>query len=706
MSTERNVRFVDGTTFVGEDEIAVTTAVPSKTIEKSQLNEREASDTNTPTSTPTSVSKFSNIQQTTTQNSSGQSFQTTLNPPEVSNQTAQPLVTNESNNVNERPKRTMKPSVHVRRLLEHGNELPPGLQQYSKALLPSETQGPLQSKGLLNLRDDEAESGTGALAQKISHGFALSALSFESNNNIDIPESRKQAMESKNKEEWLEAEGKELLNLVANQTFGELIPRSQAKTPSIPLQWVYDVKRDEHGNNMGFKARVVVRGDKQEKFVNYEETFASVLKSASRNILLAVAAQNNWHIRQSDFKGAYLNAGLDEKIYVQQPPGYAIPGKEDYVYRLKKALYGLKQAARLWFLAISGYLTDVMGFTQCSSDQAVFIHRRGRKEVILAIHVDDDLIMGNDLEEILEVEAQLDAKFPMKVLGDATHYLGISIERNREARIISLGQGNYIDGLVALCGLEDAKSVSTPLPLGVKLGKEYCPTHSSDIIDMQNVPYRQVIGGLMYIANGTRPDCSYATNILAQVASNPGRIHWEAAKHIVRYLKGTRERQLTYGAGPTGLYGYSDASFASPDLGHKSMSGYAFMVNGGAISWSAKKQSVVALSTAKAEYLAMCHATKELLWIRSFITEVFRPLKNAIRLFVDNQSAIAMAKYDTFHSRTKHIALPYLFIRHHVADNHLSITWIDTHSNLADAFTKALDKKKTADFACLLGLLA
>jgi hypothetical protein len=131
-------------------------------------------------------------------------------------------------------------------------------------------------------------------------------------------------------------------------------------------------------------------------------------------------------------------------------------------------------------------------------------------------------------------------KFPMKALGEAHHYLGITIERNHEARTISLGQENYIDGLISFCNLEDVKPALTPLPPGIKLGKEFCPSQPSDVADMRKVPYQQVVGGLMFVANGTRLDISYSTNILAQAAANPGHIHWEAAKHLVRYLKGTK----------------------------------------------------------------------------------------------------------------------------------------------------------------------
>jgi hypothetical protein len=319
--------------------------------------------------------------------------------------------------------------------------------------------------------------------------------------------------------------------------------------------------------------------------------------------------------------------------------------------------------------------------------------------------VDDPQIVGNCLEEILELEATIQAKYGYRVQGELKHFLGCTYERDWEKGTISAHQGHYIDAAISSFNLEDASPVSTPLVPGQKIGREYCPVDPDEAEHMRHVPYRELIGLLMYIANGTRPDICYAVNMLAQVASNPGRVHWEAAKRVVRYLKGTRELRLTWGTSSSGLIGYTDASHASEDLGYKSMSGYVFLLAGGAISWSAKKQSLIALSTAEAEYIAMTHAAKELLWIRSFISEVLQPLNIPSPLFADNQSAIALARNGFFSPRTKHIALRYHFIREALTSFVLSLHWVDTHSNIADIFTKSLDYSKSSFLSSRLGLL-
>jgi hypothetical protein len=221
---------------------------------------------------------------------------------------------------------------------------------------------------------------------------------------------------------------------------------------------------------------------------------------------------------------------------------------------------------------------------------------------------------------------------------------------------------------------------------------------------MKEVPYRELVGLLLYIATRTRPDIMYPTNMLCQVASNPGFAHWEAAKQVVRYLKGTRDQSIVYSRDGGGLYGYADAGFASETLGWKSVSGYVFILGGGPISWSTKKQSIITLSTAEAEYLAMTHAAKELIWIRLLLSELFGHFKYPTLLLCDNQSAITMAKDDTFHARTKYIALPHHFIRQCVSEKTISLSYVQSKTNIADMFTKALPSIQLRGFSADLGL--
>jgi hypothetical protein len=148
------------------------------------------------------------------------------------------------------------------------------------------------------------------------------------------------------------------------------------------------------------------------------------------------------------------------------------------------------------------------------------------------------------------------------------------------------------------------------------------PTKLADIARMKNVPYREAVGSLMYAAMGTRPDIAFAMSTVAQFSDNPGWAHWEAVKQIFRYLRKTQKLELVYGGEKRGLEGYVDVDGALQEHRH-AISGFIFLADGGAVSWSSKKQELVTLSTTEAEYVAATHAAKEAVWIRRLIGEIF-----------------------------------------------------------------------------------
>ena len=220
---------------------------------------------------------------------------------------------------------------------------------------------------------------------------------------------------------------------------------------------------------------------------------------------------------------------------------------------------------------------------------------------------------------------------------------------------------------------------------------------------MRRVPYREAIGSLMYCAVATRPDIAFPFGLLSQFLENPGRIHWEAVKRIFRYLAGTKNWKLVYGINSSGLEGYTDADGASQEHRH-AISGYAFLIDGGAVSWSSKKQEIVTLSTAEAEYVAATHAAKEAIWLRRLIGEVFHSLPNRTTLYSDSQSAIALTRDGSYHARTKHIDIRYHFIHFVVQDGTIKLVYCPTDDMTADTLTKALPSAKAKHFAASLGL--
>ena len=208
---------------------------------------------------------------------------------------------------------------------------------------------------------------------------------------------------------------------------------------------------------------------------------------------------------------------------------------------------------------------------------------------------------------------------------------------------------------------------------------------------------------LMYAAMGACPDIMFATSMVAQYSDNPGWAHWKAMKQIFRYLLGTKALELTYGGDKRGLVGYVDADGASQEH-RRAISGYIFMVDGSAVSWSSKKQELVTLSTTEAEYVAQTHAAKEAIWLRQIFTELFGPIDTPTTLFSDSKSAIALANDGHYHACTKHIDIRYHFIHYIIEARTIKLVYCPTDDMTADTLTKMLPSTKAKHFANALGL--
>ena len=290
--------------------------------------------------------------------------------------------------------------------------------------------------------------------------------------------------------------------------------------------------------------------------------------------------------------------------------------------------------------------------------------------------------------------------------------LGMGISQNPTDFSIKLFQTAYIDSILKKHGLEDANPVSTPLDPNVKLDIDPNKPNDSEMQgespERASVSYTMLIGLLMYLAIGTCPDIAYSVQRLAQFTQNPKPVHWTTVKRIFRYLKGMRTLGLTYG-GPEDLNNeelniYCDADWAS-DVDRKSISGYVITLAGGAVVWSSKKQSTVALSTAEAEYVAATHCAKQVIWHRSLLNKVGIPLPSTSTIFSDNQAAVSIAHHPEHHVQTKHIDIAHHFLRDLIQEKILNLVYIKTEDNLADIFTKSLPKKIHQDLTYEIGIL-
>jgi transposase InsO family protein len=516
----------------------------------------------------------------------------------------------------------------------------------------------------------------------------------------DDPKSLTQARSRSDWAQWQDAMDREIATLEKAGTW--ITVSRPANKNIVGSKWVFRIKRNADGSIEKYKARLVAQGFTQKFGVDYFDTFSPVAKLSSFRIILAIAARNDWDADTFDFNGAYLNGELDddEEIYMKPPPGYISEGEQ--VKRLLKSLYGLKQAGRKWYDTLFRALTD-LGFQVNDADPGVFSSHFDNHTTILAIHVDDCLISGSSPELIADYKQKLNSRYPLTDLGPVHWLLGIKITRDRDARTISLSQTSYIDNILARFSLSDAKPFATPITPGTVLSKDDSPSDDTEMVRMGKTPYREAIGSLMYASVATRPDIAFAVSALSQFLENPGEVHWEAVKRVFRYLAGTKTHALTYGNEHHDLLGFTDADGASQEHRH-AISGYAFLIDGATVSWASRKQELVTLSTAEAEYVAATHAAKECIWLRRLIEPLFGPSLTPTILHCDNQAAVHLATDDNYHARTKHIDIRFHFIRQTISDGHVDIKFCPTQDMTADILTKALPKHKVAIHSQNLGI--
>ena len=500
-------------------------------------------------------------------------------------------------------------------------------------------------------------------------------------------QSLKEAMESPDWPEWERAIHAELAQLKEKETW-ELVELTQLPADAVPLnnKWVFVLKRDKEGWVVKHKARLVVKGCGQRPGFDYLETHSPVIRMESIRAILAIATEKHLLIRQMDVKGAYLNGTLKETIYMKQPDGFA--DGSGRVCRLKKTLYGLKQSSREWNTKFDTKMRQ-QGYQCLRADPCVYTCSDADKTAIVTVWVDDLLLFADSVKTMEEMKTDIRTEWETTDMGEPSKIVGIEITQSPGQ--IKISQKQSIQRILEKQGLADANPVHMPLDPNIKI----VPNPDGSEGNKSN-SYAQLLGELQFIANSTRPDIAFAINRLASYTVNPSMQHVIALKRILRYLAGTRDYGITYKNEPKTLgsfHGYADASFRNRDDG-KSTTGYVFKAAGGAITWRSNKQSVTALSTTEAEYIALWEAGKEASWLRNFYRELGLTQKKPTELHSDSTGAVSIAKDPLFHKRTKHIDSKYHWIREKVHAKRFTAEYCPTDNQTADVLTKALPRPK------------
>ncbi|CAL1369837.1 unnamed protein product [Linum trigynum] len=391
-------------------------------------------------------------------------------------------------------------------------------------------------------RSNRSNFGQPPLRSQDFVAFSVDALA------IPIPTSYRQARGDEN---WERDMDEEKDALEAQNTW-TLVPRPVDQNV-VGSRWVYTVKLNPDGTLERFRARVVAQGFKQEFGIDYEDTFAPVAKMQTVRTVLAVAAMQNWPLVQLDVKNAFLHGDLKETIYMERPPGYT-KGDSSTVCLLHRSLYGLKQAPRAWFEKFHTTILQA-GFVQSANDPSLFTRSTIHGLTVLLIYVNDMIVTGGDSAGIQELTDVLHKAFHLKELGNLAYFLGLEVQRSTHGLFVS--QHKYILDLLDHARLSDCKPVVTPMEQNLKLSST-----SGDVLSSSDSSlYRSLVGSLIYLTS-TRPDVSYAVQIVSQFMSSPRMLHLDAVFRILRYLRGTAEVGLYFpSSGDFSLSAYLDADY-------------------------------------------------------------------------------------------------------------------------------------------------
>lgn len=497
------------------------------------------------------------------------------------------------------------------------------------------------------------------------------------------PGSYEEAMESPQEEYWREACNEEMKSWLENQVYEEVLEERDMKV--ISCKFVFKIKRNSEGAIVRHKSRLVALGYVQRFNVDYWETYAPTVAATTLRTFLTICKKEGMMIGQVDVTTAFLYGDIDGEIYLRPPTAYSSPGK---VWRLRKSVYGLKQSPKCWSEKLNAILKK-QGFLPTKSDRCLFVRGRGTAGLAyVLVYVDDCLIAAPDEQTLDNIKDELKRDLNIKDLGPLGTFIGIDFKEISEG-VVSASQERYIDELADRFKVTEANPL-TKLP---RVDTEELDREPVDLL----VPYRSLVGALLYIASMTRPDISAAISYLSRYLDRPSRRSWKLAKQVLNYLRHTKKCPLMLGKlDDSSIVTYADANFA-PAGDRKSQSGAVIKLAGSTVGWFSKKQKTVSTSTTEAEYIALSAAMNETIWLKNLLCEMGVAVVLPISIFEDNQPAIAIATNQRNPGLAKHLDVKY----HAISDYHqkgvIRVSYIPSRDQLADGLTKVLNDQTMLD---------
>ena len=508
---------------------------------------------------------------------------------------------------------------------------------------------------------------------------------------------------------WKKSMDKEIADLLKHQTW-ETVSRSSLPAGRKPLKskWVYKIKYNRDGTIERFKSRFVVCGYSQREGIDYDQAFSSTLRASSFRLLLALSAAKGMRLGHMDVTNAFTQAIIDDvELFVEPAKGYEEyerDGATTKVLKLKRALYGTKQASRLWQNTLRTYLVNECKFTCSLHDPCLFVRWTGNKVVVLGIYVDDIIVAYNDTDTYERFKREFTSRFNSKDLGKLQWFLGMSVDQHVDSSVV-LGQQKYIEDMVRKFypqGIENTIARDVPCrPEDMAL----CGFAEDDVerSRMRDVPFLQLMGSLLYASVMSRPDIDYYVGHICTFMHEPNEHCYKCAMDILLYLYRSREKRIRYSPGVTvpnalhlrkteisnnmGFHAYSDSSWNVP----YPRFGFVLFLANGPISFASKALKC-ADSSCEAEYTACSKSSRDISFIRALCDDLGFTLTGRLVLAVDNTAALDVARNLGVTARNKHYDREIHYFREQTELRRVVGHHVFTQFQVADIFTKALDK--------------
>lgn len=538
-----------------------------------------------------------------------------------------------------------------------------------------------------NTREDEVQQRTrSGRAVKVSTRYQKNVSGKIA--KLFTPKSYHAAMEQDDAHKWKKAYDQEIdfLQTIENLHVAE---RPKGEVAVIPAMKIFEYKHDNVTGKMRHKVRIVARGDLQKYHATSSETFAPVASTEAIRLLFAIAAQENLVVRQADVSTAFLYGRRKEKIYLELPSGHSDKRGKEVIWTGNTAIYGLDDASRRWNDTIVLHLKE-KGFKPRPYDSCIYTKWANNEIFLVVVYVNDMGYIGRDEDCIRDFEKKLQQKFKIKIKETSDKFLGYKVLR--EPGRIKLHQSNMIQDLSDKVEMSQGKEVAIPMEEKLILGPE------GDIIEDRRL-YQAIVGSLLYINGATRPDISFAVNLLSNFMSEPRKSHLTYAKRVVKYFHDTKDYCIEYNAGENiNVQAQVDPDYANNKNDRRSVSGCMVCINESPVTWKIKTQKMVTLSSTESEYVRMSMATQEIIWMRRVLEFIRYTMEEPTKLCCDNQGAIKIARNPRSHGRVKHIDVREHFIRKKIKQEEVQLKYVPSKSMTADMLTKNLGRVKFRKF--------